>query len=195
MGSNDCSSSSTDMDDLQSNMTCLINMLKSTCPSVEVCSVLPRLNSIKTNCIIDCLNAELSVIATELECRYINIENAFNINGHYNYALFHDDVHLNNAGLKILAHELNVSNVKQNAWTPRTVDQDQYHSANHSSDSPRNLYPNRHRNNHSHRNTQSSYSGCYNCGEQNHNQSACHFNGPIECSACHQMGHKAKHHH
>ena len=38
----------------------------------------------------------------------------------------------------------------------------------------------------------SNYSGCYNCGEQNHNRQMCRFDGAVRCRNCSKFGHKAK---
>ena len=40
-------------------------------------------------------------------------------------------------------------------------------------------------------NSRSNYTGCYNCGLKNHNQSTCRHNERVRCNKCNRLGHKA----
>ena len=46
--------------------------------------------------------------------------------------------------------------------------------------------------NHRRDNHRLSYSGCYNCGLKNHNQSTCFYKDRLQCNTCNHFGHKAK---
>ena len=37
------------------------------------------------------------------------------------------------------------------------------------------------------------YGGCFNCGERNHKRAHCMYTQKLQCRACGQLGHKAKH--
>jgi len=205
VGTNDCASSGINMEDVQANMTCLLNTLKSTCQSVTVCSILPCLNSVHINNTIDTLNAELAVLTQEIDATYIDLTSAFMVNSHYNYSLYHDSVHLNSAGIKILAHELGLAPIRQHTWSKPNMSQLPNDGARvpsvDSQPKRRQMHHHGHtQTNNNRRHTNSSslnsmYSGCYNCGEENHNQQSCFFQRRVECSTCHEYGHKAKHHH
>jgi hypothetical protein len=197
VGTNDCASPDASMEDVQGNMTCLVNILKSTCSSVILCSVLPRLNAININNRIDILNAEIAVITQDIDATYMDITSAFMVNSHYNYSLYHDSIHLNSAGMKILAYELGLTPIRQHKWM-KTNDTNKK-TKDEASVSVTDIQPNRHHtksNRHqiSSASRQNKYSGCYNCGEGNHNQQSCFFQRRLKCSVCLEYGHKAKHH-
>ena len=85
LSTNDCAAIHSDMNNLKANMITLTTSLLSVCPSVTVCSVLPRLDCIDINERSERLNAEISVMTTDLGCKYANIVDAFSVNAHLNY--------------------------------------------------------------------------------------------------------------
>ncbi len=52
-----------------------------------------------------------------------------------------------------------------------------------------------HYNKNFHRKQNSNYTGCYNCGLKNHNQSTCHHKERVRCNKCDRLGHKANYCH
>ena len=122
----------------------------------------------------------------------------------------YDGVHLNGSGVKILAKNLinhlspvvrkgsmgnanrpSPSHPHPSSTNPGETESKAYRHDNES------LYSqitqdNQHRPLSEHQRHPQSYSGCYNCGELNHNKQHCRHSTRLQCNSCLVFGHKSK---
>ena len=134
----------------------------------------------------------------------VNLSSFRLLNGSINTALYNKDgIHLNYHGTRKLAHNLEIKPKVKHNNTQEDSNRNQrgnrkreLHTKPRAPESKHPLVGDTHDFdydfNYLSKTTPVPKTGCFICGESNHNAYKCRHVSPVECHNCHEFGHKAK---
>ena len=203
VGSNDCTSSSFNETTFQEDYTNLFQVAKLIAENIVLVSLCPRLDDASGN--IRRGNIIIEKLANDENCHYVDNESSFRLlNGSINTALYNKDgIHLNYHGTRKLAHNLEIKPKVKHNNTQEDSNRNQrgnrkreLHTKPRAPESKHPLVGDTHDFdydfNYLSKTTPVPKTGCFICGESNHNAYKCRHVSPVECHNCHEFGHKAK---
>ena len=210
VGTNDCNTNDDDFQPaaIADSYKQLVNKMAEKVDDVSkvtIVSVPPRADEPAKQERVKALNACLCALATETGAKFINNDPDFLLgNGSPNDGyLCRDGVHLNYTGTNRLAKNMKLfvkdghnGNIykdnRSGSWSNGSGNYTRPHNNNNRNNNRNNNsnYGNNHNRNFD---GQRRPTGCcWNCGERNHNRNKCYYKGPVKCSKCNVLGHKAK---
>ena len=170
-----------DASDIVTKIESVGTHLIQTCPSVKritLSSIIQRRKgSVDIASKINDINKHMKMVAYKQSWNFVDNSN-IDPNEHVNY----DGIHLNDAGVRVLATNIirYLRSLETSYHKNRPPDTRRFSDVVKMSPS-RHSYP-----------SQPMYTGCYNCGETNHNRANCKYNFSIQCNKCRAYGHKEK---
>ena len=155
--------------------------LLQTCPSVKritLSSIIQRRRGpVNIEAKVNDINAHIEMVTRKHSWSFIDNSN-IDPRHHVSY----DGLHLNDTGVRAFARNI-ISHLRalETSYHQNRLPDARLYSEVVENSPPRYNNP-----------RQATYSGCYNCGETNHNRANCRYDFVVQCNRCRAYGHKEK---
>ena len=165
VGGNDCQTE-TPIRTMVNEYTELIKVAKPKCRSLTVSSICPIIDDKHTNTRVQTLNAELCVLASDLNCAFVDNRNFYDDTGMPDTEMFYrGSKYLSEKGSAALGSNLGIKTTESNSQSEYSYWREQKH-------------------------TRPRQNRCWNCGKGNHISNDCYYTARLQCFGCLRYGHK-----